>query len=187
MARKYVNPARSAPAGGQVPADAPVRFPEQVDLVPAGLGASGEPEYSLVRTGRARRPESAGEWCERRIAALRQFRHMPACAALIALLEAGEDADVKAAGRQLDDWQRHGVLTALGELADAAGQSYPPASALMLRLQAAWRRQWGDRQVIPPRIREVKREPGMRVTSLVADPPGAGHFAAAWGRPPGSA
>ncbi len=166
-----------------------VRFPEQVDRVPQGPGATGEPEYSVVRTGRPQRPGSAEEWRARQIQALAQFRHMPACAALAALLEAGEDADVKAAGKPLDDWQRRGVLDALGQLADAASRSYPPAAAVILRLQAAWRRQWPrcDGEVYPSRVREVKREPRARVISAADEPPSAGQLAAAWGHPLGSA
>lgn len=166
---------------------APVRAPEQIDRVPEGPGPTGEPEYSTVYTGRARRPESLEEWCGRRAHGLARFRHLPAVNALVLLLEAGQDADVKAAGKPLDDWQRNGVLTALGELADAARQDYPPAAAAMLRLQAAWRRQWGNRQVIPPRVREVKPERRPRVVTGADGPPGIEHLAAAWGSPLGSA
>lgn len=158
-----------------------------MDRVPQGPGATGEPEYSAVYTGRPQRPRSVEEWCARQIQALAQFRHMPACAALAALLEAGEDADVKAAGKPLDDWQRRGVLDALGELADAASRSYPPAAPLMQRLERAWRRQWGDREVIPPRGPVVKPGPRARVVCAADEPPTAGQLAAAWGHPLGSA
>lgn len=166
---------------------APVRPPEQVDRVPQGPGPTGELEYSTVYTGRPRRPESLEEWYQRRIAALLQFRHMPAVAAVIALLEAGQGADVKAVGRQLDDWQRNGVLTALGELANAARASYPPAAGQVAQLERAWRRVWGDRPALPPRLREVKREPRARVVTGAEKPPSAGQLAAAWGSPLGSA
>jgi len=65
---------------------------EEVVKVPEGMGPF-EPEYVTVLTGRMRRPESVAEWQQQQAARLAQFKALPAGAAVIALLQAGEDFD----------------------------------------------------------------------------------------------
>lgn len=126
-----------------------------------------------------KRPESPEEWREQRITVLQRLV-LPAAAAVVTLLEAGEDADVKAVGKPLDERQRWGVLTELGQLADAARRDYPPAARLVVALREAWARRWGDREPLPKRPQVVAREKRERPLSMAEDPPDAARVGESW-------
>jgi hypothetical protein len=163
--------------------NAVTRF-EQVERVPVGAGPNG-PEYAVTRMGRPRRPESVPEWTQQQVARLGQFRRLPAGGAVIELLVAGEDFDVRAAGKPLSDWERRGVREELLRLLAAAQRAYPPAAALVRRILTAWTRKWGDgSRLIPPRTRPVPVVARVRTPSLADDPPGAEHWRAVWGSMP---
>ena len=120
---------------------------EEVVKVPEGMGPF-EPEYVTVLTGRMRRPESVAEWQQQQAARLAQFKALPAGAAVIALLQAGEDFDAKAAGGQLDAWQRKCVLVELARLLAVASRDYPPAARLMRWVHGEWLRRYGAGELL---------------------------------------
>ena len=103
---------------------------EQVDRVRAGFDDDGVPLWETTMTGRTRKPTSVPEWCAQRIAAMGVVgRALPGGRAVIALLEAGEDFDVKSAGRELDDWRRWGVRTELERLLGLGARELPSRRA----------------------------------------------------------
>jgi hypothetical protein len=162
-----------------------VRVSEDVTRAPAGVDASGNVTFEQVWTGRPRRPASVAEWAAQRVAALGgTARAFPAGKAVIALLEAGEDAAVRPVGKPLDEWQRYGVLTELQRLLKAARESYPPAGPMVEALRGRWVRAFGDREPLPRRRLPAPPPAAARpVDTLAASPPDAAHWAAAWGRP----
>ena len=140
---------------------------EQVTRAPAGVTADGTVIYDTVWTGKMRRPESVPEWCAQRVSALGHTgRSFATGRAVVALLEAGEGFDVKAAGRDLDEQARHGVLTELIRLLALARQDYSPAAPLLKAMHGAWVRAYGDREPLPRRPRAVQAAKRPRPSSL---------------------
>jgi hypothetical protein len=124
---------------------------------PDGMTANGTPLTEVVITGQWRRPESIEEWAEQRIAGLGAMADTyPAGRAVIALLQAGEDADVKAAGQGLDEHGRYAVLRVLQIITDKS-DGYPPGLQLARKLHTAWRARWGDAVPGQPRVQERLR------------------------------
>ena len=155
---------------------------EEVIRTRTGFGDDGQVMYETTLTGRIRRPESVPEWCAQRIAAMGLIaRTLPGGRAVIALLEAGEDFNVKAAGRELDDWQRWGVRTELERLLGRARESYPPAARLLQPMLSAWTRAYGNREPLPPRApRPVKVQAAQRAPSLAETGLDPAAVAASW-------
>jgi hypothetical protein len=111
---------------------------------PAGMTADGKPLTETVWTGRWVPPTTVEEWAEQRIAALGNLgTDTKPGRAVIALLQAGDAADVKAAGKDLHQVDRYAVLQTLRAI--AAATEYPPGSALMRKLLKAWLARWGDK------------------------------------------
>ena len=153
---------------------------EDVVKVPEGMGPF-EPEYVTVLTGRMRRPESVAEWQQQQAARLAQFKALPAGAAVIALLQAGEDFDAKAAGGQLDAWQRKCVLVELARLLAVASRDYPPAARLMRWVHGEWLRRYGAGELLrPPRDWVAPRSSRERPESVADTGYDLERLAAAW-------
>lgn len=120
----------------------------------AGHDESGQPTFSTIRHGYPARPESIAEWVHLAVATLGSMAPTYAQGrAVIALLEAGERADVKAAGRDLTEMQRWAVLKTLETMEGHAGAQYAPAVTLARGLRLAWVKQWGEKEPKPPRQR----------------------------------
>lgn len=153
---------------------------EDVTRETAGVGPGGL-EFVTVRHGRLRRPESVAQWREWQVASLCGFARWPAGRVIIELLSAPEDANVKTAGRDLDPWSRSAVLRELRRLEAAARETYPPAARVVGALAAAWLRQWGDREQVPPRDRVIAPERGRERPPILAETGiDAGRAGAAW-------
>jgi hypothetical protein len=153
---------------------------EQVATVPAGPGPDG-PEYVQVHTGRLRKPASVQEWVAQQQAQLAQHTRLPAGRAVLGLLAEGDDADVRAAGRDLDEHQRKAVLDELRRLEAVARRDYPPAAAMVARIRAGWASRFGtgDR-LIPAPVPVVKAAARQRAAAMWQEPPSAAQVAAAW-------
>lgn len=76
----------------------------------------------------------------------------------MARLEAGDGADARKTGRDLDGYQRYAVLRALQAILNAGlppcgCAEYAPGLELARRLAVAWAAQWGDQ---PPGAGQAK-------------------------------
>lgn len=112
-----------------------------------GHSEDGSARYARTWTGQPRPPESVAEWAEQRVAALGGAASLPAGRVAVQLLQADSDAARKAAlaaGRDLGDWERWGVLQVL-EMWRKKAQEYGPAAGLARELHRAWTAKYGDK------------------------------------------
>ncbi len=125
---------------------------EHVTRRQVGLSPVGKPVMETSRHGHPALPGSVEEWAQQAIARLGyDGRRSPAGRAVVALLEAGDGADARKVGRDLDGYQRYAVLRTLQAITEPAPPSswcgcaaYRPGIALARRLHTAWKAAWGD-------------------------------------------
>lgn len=120
-----------------------------------GHGEDGQPRYSTTRHGRPAPPESVAEWVEIRVAMLGPSGRLAAGRVAVRLLLADGEAERKAAlaaGRDLDEWQRYGVLQVL-EVWRRKAQEYAPAAGLAGQLYSAWTARYGSKRPQPVSVR----------------------------------